>query len=290
MRALIRKHPTASYFVLAFLLSWGGILAVIRGGAIPAPPEESQRLFVLVYLAMLAGPSIAGIAITGLTGGRQGLAELRARLLKWRVAAPWYALALLTAPLTLLTALLLLSPFSADFAPGFLEGLGGEGPVRAGNRASFVLMGLVVGIGAGFFEELGWTGVALPKLRARHDVVMTGLLLGLLWGAWHFLAILWGGASSFGSVPIVLYLAVALFSFLPPYRVLMAWVYDRTQSLLVAVLMHTSLTTSMLVLGPPVVGSALLVYDLVFAALLWAIVGIVAWSFRSRASEAAGFA
>lgn len=45
LTALIRKYPTASYFVLAFVLSWGGIFAVIRGGAIPAPPDEVQRLF-----------------------------------------------------------------------------------------------------------------------------------------------------------------------------------------------------------------------------------------------------
>jgi hypothetical protein len=35
-----------------------------------------------------------------------------------------------------------------------------------------------------------------------------------------------------------LYMAVLLFSWLPPYRVLMVWVYDRTESLLVAMLMH----------------------------------------------------
>jgi membrane protease YdiL (CAAX protease family) len=278
MKAFIRRHPTASYFAVAFLLSWGGILAVLRGRAIPAPPDEAQRLFALVYLAMLVGPSVAGIAITAFIGGTRGLADLRGRLLTWRVAARWYAVALLAAPLTLLAALVLLSPLSGDFVPALIKGIGGDGPVRAGGRASFVLMGLLVAIGAGFFEELGWTGVAVPNLRRRHDVLMTGVLVGLMWGAWHLLAILWGSASSFGSVPIALYLAVALFSFLPPFRVLMAWVYDRTQSLLVAVLMHASLTASMLTLGPSVVGGALLTFDLAFAALLWGIVGIVAWS------------
>ena len=67
MRSVFRSHPAASYFVLAFAISWGGILVVIRGGAIPAPAEEAHRLFVAVYLAMLAGPSIAGIAMTAIT-------------------------------------------------------------------------------------------------------------------------------------------------------------------------------------------------------------------------------
>lgn len=55
------RNPTA------FAISWGGILVVIRGGAIPAPAQEAHRLFVVVYLAMLAGPSIAGIAVTAIT-------------------------------------------------------------------------------------------------------------------------------------------------------------------------------------------------------------------------------
>jgi hypothetical protein len=36
-----------------------------------------------------------------------------------------------------------------------------------------------------FLEELGWTGFAVPTLRARHDVVATSLIVGVLWGAAH---------------------------------------------------------------------------------------------------------
>jgi len=290
MFATIRKHPVASYFALTFVLSWGGILAVIDGGAIPAPPEEARRLFVLVYLAMLAGPSVAGIAITAITGGMNGLVEFRARLLKWRVQPRWYAAALLTAPLALLSALALLSPLSADFVPGVIKGLGGDAPFHSESRILFVVTGVLIGLGAGLFEELGWTGVALPRLRARYGVGMAGLLLGLVWGAWHFLAILWGGASAFDEVPITMYLAVALFSFIPPYRVLMAHVYDRTKSLFIAILMHASLTASMLILGPTISGAELLAFDITFAALFWLFAGITlgAWPLpRHRRSASA---
>lgn len=276
MRAFIRQHPTASYFVLAFAISWGGILAVLRGGPIPAPTEEAQRLFVFVYLAMLAGPSAAGIAITVITGGRPALSDFGRRLLRWRVAARWYAVALLTAPLTLLVALQVLSLLSIEFVPAFQSASGGPQGLPTDSRMPFLVMGLLIGIGAGFFEELGWTGAALPKLRERHGWIGAGVLLGAAWGAWHFLAIYWGSSDAFGSVPVALYMAVALFSFLPPFRVLMAWVYDRTGSLLIAVLMHASLTTSMLIFGPALVGGALLTFDLVFSAALWLVVGIVA--------------
>ena len=58
------------------------------------------------------------------------------------------------------------------------------------------------------------------------------------------------GATSSGTLPLALYLLVLLFSILPAYRVLMVWVYDRTGSLLVAILMHTSLLASTLIIIP----------------------------------------
>ena len=47
-----------------------------------------------------------------------------------------------------------------------------------------------------------------------------------------------------GAVPPALSLAVTLFSVLLPYRVLMVWVYDRTQSVLMAMLMRLPLVVS----------------------------------------------
>ena len=43
---------------------------------------------------------------------------------------------------------------------------------------------------------------------------------------------------------------------------------------LVAILMHASLTTSMIILGPAVNGADSVVYNLVFATTLWGIVGL----------------
>ena len=42
------------------------------------------------------------------------------------------------------------------------------------------MAGLMVGI----FEELGWTGFAIPRLRLRYNVFTTGIIVGLVWGAW----------------------------------------------------------------------------------------------------------
>src|SRR3990172_6156352 len=115
-------------------------------------------LLPFVVLAMIAGPSVAGILLTGLENGRAGLREFLSRLLRWRVGARWYAVALLTTPLLATAVLFALLPTSPVFLPGIFA---------SDDKASLLLSGIAVGLVAGIFEELGWTGFATPGLRLR---------------------------------------------------------------------------------------------------------------------------
>jgi membrane protease YdiL (CAAX protease family) len=156
MIAFLRRHPVTSYFALAFAISWAGVMAVIGSGPIPAPPAEAERLFSFVYLAMLVGPPAAGLSMTALTSGRSGLRDYVGRLINWRLGARWYAIALVTAPLTLALTLLVLAPWSREFIPAFRTS-DPRGPLQAESAFGFLTLAVLVGIGAGFFEELGWT-------------------------------------------------------------------------------------------------------------------------------------
>lgn len=256
------------YFALTFAISWGGILLVIGGPAgFTGTTARTDPRFPLVYLAMLAGPALSGLLFTAMTGRQSRWREFGSRLFHWRADPRAYAAALLTAPLVVLTALAILSLGSTGFVPGVIAN---------GERSSFLLFGLIVGLGAGVFEELGWTGFAVPQLRLRYGVLQSGLILGMLWAVWHVLAVLWGMGSMAGPIPLPLFLSIDLLSVLLPYRVLMVWIYERTHSLIVAMLMHASLTSSLLILGPAgLSGSAQLAYDLVMAAILWAAVAVL---------------
>jgi len=285
IKAFIKRNPVLTYFALTFAISWGCILLVIGPGGILGTKEVSESLMPFVYLATLLGPSIAGILLTGLVDGRAGFREFGSRLLRWRMGAHWYTVALLTAPLLIMATLLALSLTSPVFLPVI---------VTTDDKASLLLTGIVMGLVVGFFEELGWTGFAVPKLRLRYGILTTGLIVGFLWGAWHFPLFL-GSVSSSGALPPSLYLSVLLFSFLPAYRVLMAWVYDHTGSLLVAMLMHAPLAASQLVLIPAAIsGVQVVTYDLVFAATLWVFVVAVAvvngGQLESRVSQLARIA
>lgn len=246
----LQRHPLLSYFALTFGISWGGILmaASATGFELSAPqPAE----LALIFAVMLLGPSVTGLTLIALLDGRAGLHELWSRLICWKVAAGWYVLALLTAPLLLLTILLLLRAFvSPAFAPGF------QWPL------------LAVGLIAGSFEEIGWTGFATPRLLARHRPWIAGLSLGLMWALWHLLVDFRYNVSTMGGGWIVEF-AIVYFATLTPYRILMTWVYANTNSLSLAMLMHASYTSSLMALFPATTFAQGLVWQSAFAALLW---------------------
>jgi uncharacterized protein len=269
IEAFVIRHPVRTYFALAFAISWAGVLVVVGRDGIPTTIEHLMTIGPAMYVAMLAGlagPSVAGLLMTNLVSGRAGLHEVLARLLTWRVGWRWYAVALLTAPFLATAVSLALSLLSPAFLPAVF---------MTNNKAPVLWSGLVAGLIAGIFEELGWTGFAIPRMRRRYGVLRTGLLVGVLWGAWHFL-MFWEPGSFSGALPLAV-LLVRLFSWLPAYRVLMVWVYDRTGSLLVAMLMHGSLTATQLILMPlPASGMSLVTSILAWAAALWIVVAVIA--------------
>jgi uncharacterized protein len=271
-------RPVLAYVVLTFTISWGGAWVALGSGGMSDLTPMADPRFPFAVLAMLAGPSLSGLLMIWLTGGPDGLRALRSRAFAWRVDIRWYAVALLTAPVLMSATLVALSLLSPGFVPGI---------VISDDRVSLLLVGLAVGLSAGIVEELGWTGFATPRLRRRHGVLVTGLLVGVVWGAWHLLTnVFWASSATAGDVPMPYFLSAgvagALAGYLPAYRVLMVWVYDHTASLLVAMLMHVSLTASLLVLNPlEIAGAPLLAYSFALAAATWLAVAVVVAANRS---------
>lgn len=256
IRNYLQRHPLLVFFALAFAISWGPILVVTASRGFDLSPLQSVE-GGLLFLAMLLGPSVSGLARTALLEGCAGLRALGLLALRWRVATVWYAVALLTVPAILLVVLSFLSILiNPAFAPRF----------------QWWLFGL--GILAGTFEEIGWTGFATPRLLACKSLMVAGLSLGCIWALWHLLVDFRYNAKALGAVwPLEFFITYLLA--LTPYRLLMTWVYSHTQSLLLAILMHASFTGSLLVLVPVVPASLGFYWQSVFAVLLWVLVAIV---------------
>lgn len=274
---LIRRNAIPVYFVLAFAIAWGLILLVIGGDGLQPAPARAMQSVLLVFLAMLIGPSLTGIALTALLDGKPGLEALWARWRQWRVPPQWYAVALL--PTTLL--LLLIGAALAFVSPIFIPNL-----IVSRDKGTVLAFALVIGGLAGFFEEIGWSGFATPRLLKQHALLKTGLILGAYWGIWHLLADYWGNAGAYGALyPLRGLLWVVT---LTAYRILMVWVYSKTASLSLMQLMHASFTGGQALWEPPLAPTAYLLWYGLFAAALWVLV-ILVWRLQWKQSPIANF-
>ncbi len=270
----IAKRPLLSYYCLTFAISWGGFILAVGPGGFGSTNWESEAVFLGAVLAMLAGPSIAGLLLIILLDGWAGVRDLTSRLLRWRVGARWYVAALLPAPLLSAAVLVALSLTSPIFTTA--------------DKGAVLFAGIAAGLTT-ILEEIGWTGFAVPRLRRRHGIFATGLIAGVLWGAWHLLQQIWISGTYSAEIPTTFYVLLSFLSAvagLTAYRVLMVWVYDRTASLLVATLMHASLTASnIFIFRPEATGLTFLLYGWIFNAALWIVVAAVALTWRAPRSQ-----
>jgi len=265
IKVFIQKRPILTFSVLTFVISWGGMFIAVVLSGIPANEEQSAMLLVFSYIAMLIGPSLGGLLLTGVIDGKDGFRELASRLSNWQVGPRWFVIALLVAPFMILATLLALSLTSSDFLPRLFT---------EQDRAFLLKFSFVAGIMVGVFEEVGWTGFVLPKVRTHFSALKSGIIIGLLYAVWNFPVVFWVSTATgtAGSLPMVIFMPAVLFTWLPACRVLMVWVYEHTESLLLIMLMHASLIAFWRIFTPLfLTGAALITFYLVFTAAVWVI-------------------
>jgi membrane protease YdiL (CAAX protease family) len=242
MKEFINRNALLSFFTMAFAISWVGILLsfgqnglhIFQGQDVLAGKYSSQ--LILIWLSMLVGPSISGIFLTATMDGKRGLKHLLRLILKWKVHIKWYGAALLVFPAILLLIFYSLSFVSERFYP-----------------APTLIPGLFVGLIGGFFEEIGWTGFATPRLLSRFSFIKTAIILGVIHSFWHLFADYLGGVD--------FYKTLYLFHFflwiiaLTVLRSFIIWIYNHTGNLLLPLLTHAGFTGSQLILTPSILNA-----------------------------------
>ena len=185
LAARIRRHPLIAYFMLAFVGTWAfwlpmalqrdtHALAVLQ---ITIPPMVQLVAFML---GVWAGPLLAALTVTLVTAGRSGVRQLLWRCVDWRVGLHWY----LVITLGFISAMLL------GFSLVYGVNLGAALLAQPAVLLSTYLVQLAFNFPtANVQEEIGWRGVALPRLQARYGPIVATVILGALHSLWHLPAL-----------------------------------------------------------------------------------------------------
>ena len=207
LSSMVKRHPLITFFVLAFALSWWG-WPLYALDLLPVPIASF-------------GPFLAALVVLAITHGKNGVAGLLRRMVRWRVGVGWYAVALLLpVGVTLVAA----------GSNVFLLGAQAPSPAELGGWLSlftlFPILLLIPGMG-GAWEEPGWRGYALPSLQAGRSALVASLILGLMWALWH-LPLLMTGQMSWWDVVNIMGSSIVL-----------TWVFNSTGgSVLIVMLFH----------------------------------------------------
>jgi membrane protease YdiL (CAAX protease family) len=253
---VVQRYPLRSFFLLTFSISWLGAFSVAapylwRHQTLPGIAG------ILMFPVMLLGPSLSSIALTRIVGGSAALGGLFSRMGRVRLPARWYA-ALLIPPLAILAVLFCLRALASPvFTPGMF------------------LMGLLFGCPAGLLEEIGWMGFAFPRMSRVWSPLFASMVLGLLWSLWHLPVVDYlGSATPHGAYKLHYFLAFSCA--MTAIRVVIAWLYSNTGSVLLSQLLHACSTSALVVFSPPRVnpGQEALWY-FAYGILLWLVVAII---------------
>ena len=225
MVQLARRHPLMVFFVLAYAVTW----------AVWIPRALGVQVGVVGQLWTWM-PAVAAFAAAAFTGGRAAVVDLGRRLVRWRVAWPWYAVVIVGPAVFSLAVgavyVLLGGSWSAALPAAFTTPF-----------PSLALFLVILTLTDGLGEEPGWRGFALPRLLDRTNPLVASLLLGVLWAGWHLPLVWTEGSPLFGGPAWLLFLD------LPAKSVLFTWIFLRTRgSVLLAALLHG--TTNLFVVSP----------------------------------------
>ena len=204
VRDRIVRHPIAAFLVIAALLGYPGMIltalaarGIVPGGSIPGllhiAPDELAG-FLLVWTGLVP----ATVIVTSVTDGRDGIRQLVARMVRWRVAFGWWLLVLAGLPVLTVGLSALLGDSLRPVDPvGFALG-----------QVTFLVVNLLA---TNVWEEAAWAGFLQTRWELRHNLFVASLLTGVVFAFGHLPLALFGdltAASLVGSFLLNLVLGV----------------------------------------------------------------------------------
>jgi membrane protease YdiL (CAAX protease family) len=232
VRERVARHPVATFFLLAYAISWLGFLPTVLG--------RDQLFGGLNLLVAQFGPALAGGVVLWYTGG--SVREWLGRIARWRVPLRWWVA-------TLAVPVVVFGTTSVGFALlGYQADLSRLPDPLTTFLPTLVGLSLLAGLG----EEPGWRGFGLPRLQSRYGPVGGTVVLGSVWALWHLPVFFVDPRSAHGITdPVVLAGMVLLTAVgILLYSFFYTWIYNHTGSVLLMMVLHGGFNTGTVHLMP----------------------------------------
>lgn len=218
LSAIIKKHPVKIFFLLSTLLGY------------------SQWIFTGKPNWFIYGMLLSGLVLTVVLDGEQGIRDQLKSATRFKSGLTNYLLVLLL-------------PLSANVATLVLAYLlYGDRPSLAMIRTEpylIPILALFVLVGGPIAEELfGLRGFALPRLLNRYNPLISSIIVGFYFGAWHLIEFFRPGSSQYaiglGFYPLFIVAEIA-------QSIMMTWIYLRSRRNLFVAGIFYHLTMNMMV-------------------------------------------
>lgn len=164
-------------------------------------------------------PSLVALVLTARTTGKEGIHSLFVEQTVKKAKTRWFLISLVGIPV--LASLAVITVLNLDFSKFHL-------------RSTQLLPQIIIITLIAFGEEYGWRGFLLPRLMKDFSVLKSSLIVGIIWGTWHFPAYLMG----VGVPSDMSFLVFALWVILG--SLFIGWLYYYSKSVLTSILAHMS--------------------------------------------------
>jgi uncharacterized protein len=215
---MLRRHRVACYLGVTFAVTWGAWLGLAAMG------RTVTAGFSPLYMIGLVGPLLGAVVTTAIVGGRRGVRDLAAQMLRVRVGMRWWGVAAGLPLVIAATTYIVLTAYSMFmFAPVALPTTATLGQLTGFPITHpIVLAGLLIAIN-GFGEETGWRGFLLPALQRRWSPLVASLIVAVIWAAWHAPAFLIN--ANYRAMPVAM--LPMFFAGLVCGSLFLTWLYNR---------------------------------------------------------------
>lgn len=219
VRPWIDRHRLVAFLLITYSFTW-----VIQGIVAAMGLEASWTQSILIGFGGF-GPPVGAAVVIWASGG--DLRKWVGQFFKWRIGAKWW-LIVFGLPFILLGSGVIL-----------FVALGGPINLNSFPFPGIYLFVLVWGtIWGGGQEDLGWRGFMLPLLQDKYSALVSSLIVGVSWAAWH-LPLFLNAATTHGAWPLSQQL-IWIVSILSG-AIIWTWMYNSTGSVLAVAVVHAGL-------------------------------------------------